>query len=399
LKTIYFVQKNFVKIITIFFLSPFIILFCLLRIRFFDVELLNKRIGHLASDPDLYIKTGILNWRPRYFTILLTPKKYENNINKSLLEYWSKYICIIQHPLLVTLLKPLAGISLLRDHYVVLADGRKVKNRNQAQMAAQAAYETRFGGQPLATLTPAHRERGWKCLESLGVPKDGWFVCLHVRESGFLPQLTYHSYRDADVSTYLPSVQWIVDQGGWVIRMGDPTMKPLPPLNRVIDYPHSHLRCDWMDIFLCAECKFFLGTSSGLFDVAYIFGRPCALANFAPLTESSFSSKDIYIQKLYYSLEHDRIMTNNEIIGNSLHELYYTDDYIKANIKLIDNTEDEILELVKEMTDRLNGSCDYSKYDELLQKQYKLIMMENGIIPSVSRVGTYFLHKHRFILN
>jgi hypothetical protein len=39
----------------------------------------------------------------------------------------------------------------------------------------------------------------------------------------------------------------ITQRGGWVIRLGDEAMLPLPDMNRVIDYPFSGLKLDEMN--------------------------------------------------------------------------------------------------------------------------------------------------------
>ena len=51
--------------------------------------------------------------------------------------------------------------------------------------------------------------------------------------------------------------------GGWVIRIGDSNLSPLPALANFFDYCRSEMRADWMDIFLLANCRFMLGTNSG----------------------------------------------------------------------------------------------------------------------------------------
>ena len=66
----------------------------------------------------------------------------------------------------------------------------------------------------------------------------------------------------ADIGTYLPAIKTVVAHGGWVFRMGNPTMKPLPAMEHVIDYAYSDVRSDWMDVFLCSQCRFMIGTAA-----------------------------------------------------------------------------------------------------------------------------------------
>ncbi|MBI4642862.1 MAG: TIGR04372 family glycosyltransferase [Deltaproteobacteria bacterium] len=382
------ILRKSVRLLAYIVLSPIAIPFFLLKIRFFEIGL-DERIGHLAYEPDLYLKTGILGWRPKYWAVLLAQSN--QMVNKCLIDYWSKHISVIRHPLLVKFLRPFVSIKYLKAHYPVLPNGF---HTNKALRVAQARYEAVCGGTPLLTLSAEHRARGWQCLQSSGVPRDAWFVCLHVREAGYLPELKCHSYRDADVMTYLPAIKFIVSRGGWVIRMGDPTMKPLPPLPQVIDYAHSPVRSDWMDIFCCAQCRFLLGTNSELFLVSYVFGVPGALTNFTPAAETPYSQKDLFIPKLYYSEIEKRMVSFQELFDKKLSYTYRSELFDEAGIILIDNSEEEILDFTKEMLERLNGTVTYTPHDQFFQEQWKTLILTNGAYPSNSRLGKDFLRNY-----
>ena len=79
--------------------------------------------------------------------------------------------------------------------------------------------------------------------------------------------------------------------------MGDPTMKPLPPMERVIDYAHSPAKADWLDVFLCGRCRLFVGLASGLSQVAVSFGVPCVYVNWISNVLPPFSARDVFIPK------------------------------------------------------------------------------------------------------
>ena len=113
--------------------------------------------------------------------------------------------------------------------------------------------------------------------ERLGLPLDAWFVCLHVREGGYKED--WENFRNSDIRNFLGSIKEITKRGGWVVRMGDPTMTKLPALERVVDYAHSHQRCPIMDVYLLKECSFCLSASSGIVDLAYLLGKPLVMTN------------------------------------------------------------------------------------------------------------------------
>jgi len=352
-------------------------------------------IGHLAINIDIYIKMGILGWRPQYHTILLAPS--EQVINPCLLNYWRRYLHIITDPSIIDRLLPLAKTMRCLEYtlyHIKLASGHMV-DLGYAFSTVQKQWQTQ-SKPPLLTLSPSDYERGWNCLQDLGVPKNAWFVCLHVREDGFRGEGTI-SYRSADVHTYSLAIESIVARGGWVIRMGDPSMKLLPSRSQVIDYAHTTVKSDWMDVFLCASSRLYLGTNSGLNCIPTLFGTPCVLTNMWPISARSVQSQqDIFIPKLAWSQVEKRYLTFEEALAprfffNDNSKLLYS-----WGIKVVDNTPEEINDLVLEMLDRLEGKCHYTAEDEVLQQQFNSLPTPYGPSAFNSRIGRSFLHNYHF---
>ncbi|WP_341738406.1 TIGR04372 family glycosyltransferase [Microcoleus sp. CAWBG640] len=349
-------------------------------------------IGHLAINIDIYIKMGILGWRPEYHTILLAPP--EQVINPCLLNYWRRYLHIITDPDLIERLLPLAKTMRCLEYtlfHVKIAQGQIV-DVGYAFSAVQKQWE-REGNPPLLTISPSDYEQGWNCLQDLGVPKNAWFVCLHVREDGFRAEGLI-THRSADINTYLLAVKLIVARGGWVIRMGDPSMKPLPSMSQVIDYAHTKAKSDWMDVFLGTSCRFFLGTNSGLNCIPCLFGTPCALTNMWPISARSVQSQDLFIPKLAWSEVENRYLTFEEALAprfffNLNSKLLYS-----WGIKVVDNTPEEINDLVLEMLDRLEGKFQYTEEDEILQQHFNSLQTPYGPSAFNSRMGRSFLQKY-----
>ena len=117
-----------------------------------------------------------------------------------------------------------------------------------------------------------------RCAQ-LGLPDKAWFVCLHVRDGGYYEDHEHSSNRNANILNYIPAIQEITSRGGWVIRMGDSSMPPLPSMKNVIDYPFSEEKSSFMDMYFIKNCSFYIGMLSGLYDVAVLFQRPIILTN------------------------------------------------------------------------------------------------------------------------
>ena len=377
-------------------LTPLAALLALARVRFIQGGNILTRLGHLAFEPELYVKSGLLGWHPQYHAILLAPVK--RVANPCLLDYWRRYITIVSNPLLVKLLRPLATHPLLRHTITQMSTANGNIRPRSMLWVVQAKYEAEFGDRPLLTLSESDHERGWRCLQELGVPRDAWFVCLHVREGGYLPQLSYHSYRDADANTFLLASRAIAERGGWVIRVGDPTMKPLLPVEQVVDYVHTDVRSDWMDVFCLSQSRFFLGSASGPMSVAAAFGVPIAAANYGPMGCGAYTSNALWIPKLYWSIKDHRHLAFDEVLLSPLRAFGMTEEFDAAVVSLVDNSPEDIRDLAVEMMDRLNGAIHYTAEDENLQERFKTLLEAEPEFATGARVGREFLSRYRDLL-
>lgn len=368
----------------------------LLGFRFLVSRACPARVGELALQMDLFVKTGVLGWRPRFRGIFIARR--DRVANPCLWNHWSRYARMISSDFALESFLFRVSNRFKYNTESLPWKGGDGLHKDRALVAAQAEWE-RQGRGPLLALTEEHRDRGRREIERIGIPTGAWFVCLHAREPGFLGEKDdpYHAYRNADIETYLPGAKIIVDAGGWVIRMGDPTTKPLPRMERVLDYAHSALRSDWMDVFWCAEARFFLGTSSGLFNVAFVFGTPCALANFAPFSDRPWSGKDLFIPKLYRSAAENRFLNFEQALAPPLRHCYDGNQLATLGIRVVDHTPEEINELVLEMLGRLDGTIKYSTEDRELQGRFNALLTfeTRGV---ASRVGRDFLRRYSRLL-
>lgn len=365
--------------------------FCRIRnIKFIPVY--TTAIGHLCVELDCYIKEEILNMRPKYNSILLAPRR--KVANSHLLNYWRPYIKIISSPLLCVLLEPLSRSRL--TNYPVHRFCHSEDSAHAPEI--QRGY---YGRQALLALKESDSRIGWECLRRSGMPEGAWFVCVHCREDGYLGNVD-QNYRNADINNYCLAMEAIVEQGGWVVRMGDPTMKSLQDMNHVIDYAHLDIKSEFMDVFLCASCKFFLGSDSGLYHVANIFGVSAAIANYAPHMSGvlPYGTEDIGIPKLLWSDKEGRYLSFKEVLESPVSKFMFDRYFKKAGLRPVENTPEDIRDLALEMFDRKESRLSYTPEDELLQKRFKSLMNPTHYsFGAMSRVGQSFLRKYEFLLD
>ncbi len=355
-----------------------------------------NQIGHIANMEHL-IKREILQGRDPKKMVLYLPES-QKAANQALLDKMGAYITIVreekQLPCPETTM-----YSVLEEYFLTESIDGLTKHFRHASTEIFRAWEN-AGRAPLLTLTESELENGRARLKELGVPHGAWFVCLHVRESGFKKKAGFNAVEDsmnAEIGNYLPAIRAVTERGGWVIRVGDPQMRPLPPESRTIDYAHSAVKSESMDVFLLGACRFFIGTSSGPAYVPPLFGVPCVLTNWAPTGQRPFNGRDIYIPKLFRAGFPSRLLSFPEMMAPPIG---CTRPYTHAEelgLSLVANTPEEIREVVNEMLDRLDGALAYTETDTALQSAFDAVAETNLCIGN-ARAGRAFLRRYSRLL-
>ncbi len=361
--------------------------------RYFELSVTN--IGEYAI-LDMLEKRRQLGWSTDEEILVLCHR--ERIVNRAYLAYWEKYFRLLIHDggPAEALVPP--GYVALDQKYVLDLPNGEVVRKERYHNVAQAEWEAQ-GRAPLLSLRDEHRARGWAALEACGVPPDAWLVTLHVREGGYRyeSERAKHEARNADILTYLPAIQEITARGGWVIRLGHAEVTPLPELPQVIDYARGPLKADWMDVFLIATCRFFVGTDSGPCHMPASFGVPAVLTNVYPASARPWSGGDLYIPKLLRSQVEERNLSFRELFDPPHYDKAVGSMLAGLKIAVVDNSRDEISEVVVEMMDRLDGGFATSDADDALQRQFDDLDTHDSYGVG-GRVGREFLRRHEALV-
>ena len=210
------------------------------------------------------------------------------------------------------------------------------------------------------------KTKGWK----IGEP----FICLLVRDSGYLKSRypnsdsSYHDYRNSEIQTYRTAMEWLVSQGVWVMRMGKFMNKPFDTgASKIIDYAFDAERSDLLDIWLFANCAAVISCGAGLDVISAIYRKPQLFLNAIPMIEMWTFSDSMWSFK---HLKHEttgKDLTLSEYLSV---EFRHTSSYSRAGIKILDQSETEILEVVNEFWDKFCGKeiqdSNNSKRQEIL---------------------------------
>ncbi len=356
-------------------------------------KLITNRIGHFAFEPEMYLCEKDMKIQKQGTLDLF----YRNGSvsNTFLLKMWRREITIL--PWLIQPLDWASRILPYSSNHIVPLHSHK--------------HEDAFG---LLDKLPAHlkftneeESNGQEQLRLLGVPAGAKFICFHARDAAYLNQIfhtssDYHNFRDSNVQNYLLAAKTMTEKGYFLIRIGAIVMEPLEVSDpMIIDYPYRD-RSEFMDIFLLANCRFFIAANSGPCAIPTIFRVPNAFINVAPFLGAHGISRteDLFIPKKYWNVSDQRHMSLNEIFKSGSANFLRGEQYSDIGIALIENTPEEICDLVEEMELRLNGLFKANEEDDGLHQRYEKILAKNGCeIRKLPRIGTAFLRQNRYLLD
>ncbi|MBC8460151.1 MAG: TIGR04372 family glycosyltransferase [Deltaproteobacteria bacterium] len=353
------------------------------------------------------LKANLYGLRSDRKPFLLLPQNAQLR-NQAFFEYFEPHIHVVRDGEAINALKMLEfyltlplGICLPMNDGCPFLDiaANRIEMEREKQGLKSALFQ----------LSDRHQEMGLDALKKLGLPRNAWYVTLHVREPGYRGETrenTKESWRNANPLDYLKAVEAITKKGGWVFRMGDPSMTPMPLMPQVIDYALHEIRCDWMDVFLGATCRFLIGTGSGYYHIPALFGVPCMLTNFPGFVPYyGMRSQDLYLPRWLKKIKSEKLVTFEEFMSPPVSMFWLMKRYKDAGLQWVENSP-EVLELATiEMIDRtVNGTFSQQEEDDDLQKHFKVIAEACGLkyggkpVKAFASISGDFLERHADLL-
>jgi hypothetical protein len=208
-------------------------------------KLHHARIGHLGLETDLFLRHRQLGRYPdgAFYYFLCDSRGLAN---RQLLTMFQRVMRIYESRVLVALYD---GILPLLKHTpfhqpLVLKDTEYYEFNNTKASIYFTLEET---------------QKGRELLKRMNIDYDNdKYVCVFARDSAFLEQtMPYnewgiqHDIRNSDIDHCIEAVQYLIEQGFTVIRVGAIVNKPIGWSHlRLIDYSISEHQCDFLDTFL-----------------------------------------------------------------------------------------------------------------------------------------------------
>jgi len=353
----------------------------------------NTRIGHHAANLDMYFlekNEKIFKPKMKYLDIFYKPGLV--SANKQIEKMWDKKIFTL--PWFV-----IYPLEILRK--------KGFFNEDHAfETTARDEHSLLNYSKPILKFNSGELERGEKFLKSYGLNLESKFVCLHARDNIYLDdkKYNYHRFRNSKIETFKLACNFLASKNIFVFRMGKKVEKKISfESERIIDYASTHNRSDFLDVFLGARCSFWLATGSGIDSLAQIFRRPIAYVNQTPIGYISTTQKNaLVIFKKYFDRKNKKKISISDLKKKKLAFVMHGDDFSKKDIDILDNTEEEILELTKEMVERINIKFweSFPETKKLQENFWKIFPYDKKLHGNkTSHIGKNFLEKNKFFIS
>lgn len=236
-----------------------------------------QTLGHLVFELS-YLRSMYAH-RYETLVVICRPRGSTPGINPEMFEIATRGFTVVE-------IEDRQILNLAYSELGVFVHGRATFLLHSWRFLARAFHRfVEAGGRRVpARLSGRQHEVGRALFRRLGVPEDVPIVALHVRRT------SEPSFRNGDIARYTATIRRLLSEGYAVVRIGDPSMPPLPddlgPL--AVDLAH---RCPSADEggaiavpYALGTCAFMVAAVSGPSDVARAFLRPLVSVN-VPLYE------------------------------------------------------------------------------------------------------------------
>jgi putative glycosyltransferase (TIGR04372 family) len=352
-------------------------------------RLSSARIGHLTLNTDLFLRRRQLGIYPDgpFYCFLSDPRELAN---RQLLTMFKRVIPVCESRILILMFVGIRPILKRTPFYQDLSYN------------ADEDYEFKNANSTLS-FTPDEIEKGRKFLNRMNVDLDkDEFVCIFARDDAYLNHAipynnwNYHNIRNSDIDNLIKTAKYLIEKGYIVIRMGSIVKNPINfSHEKMIDYPYSGDRSDFLDIFLHAHCKFLISAgASGINSVADIFDRPILFVDVMEFGKiMPLSKHGLFTPKKYkYSNTNNYLhFEDAKKFGDYWHHM------TRLGLEYENNRPEDILEATQEMLMRLEGRFKYSPEDERLIQAFNKLWAESGTFGSCIKtpIGMAWLKKNQ----
>ncbi|MBI4887437.1 MAG: TIGR04372 family glycosyltransferase [Acidobacteria bacterium] len=192
----------------------------------------------------------------------------------------------------------------------------------------------------------------------VGIARDRPVVTVHAREPGWKrgrevqdkpPSARQYmrddSTRNADIETFVPAIDYLVERGFTVVRLGDPSMRAVVRPG-VIDLALNPRRTPALDVYCLLQSRFLLAGESGPSVVTLLTNTPTLTINATdPVSSYPIRADWLFVPKAVI----ERATGRQLMLRQMATEQYLAAVRNTTQYEYVSNTPEEILEATVEM--------------------------------------------------
>ena len=158
--------------------------------------------------------------------------------------------------------------------------------------------------------------------------------------------------RNARIESYLQAVDYLVQRGYTVIRLGDPSMTPVHHPG-VVDLATSPARTNLLEVYCLLRSDLIVAGESAYVNLICLTNTPILLVNVTePISAYPVRAPGLFLPKTSWTSAPGRRLTNLDLLSLDYHHrLRDTRRYL-----YVDNSPEEIREAIREMIEWLDGT-------------------------------------------
>jgi len=199
-----------------------------------------------------------------------------------------------------------------------------------------------------------------------------------VRDSGYLnysfpkKNFSYHTYRNANINNYKKAVLHLIKKKYFVVRVGRNNINTLNISNKnYFDYSSSKLVSDELDFYLAKISSLIICNNVGWESIPTFFNKKIIMADGVLMAYQSLANNYNISFKKMIDNRTNRTIFLKEAIEKKYISIDKSNEFKKNNIKLVNNSPNEILDLVKEAIDKNYRSKIKTKKILKIEKKLK----------------------------
>jgi putative glycosyltransferase (TIGR04372 family) len=202
-------------------------------------------------------------------------------------------------------------------------------------------------------------------LDQLGIPTDGKFVCLAIRDGSYyaatgMSESAGYQLINFDAKVFVEACEYLVAEGFTVVRVGTPTLNPMPAMKGVIDYANLPLRSEVNDLVLMRECSFVVSTQTGPDALALALRKPVLNIDTIRLSQFFFGTELATWNPVGFIESHTkRLMSLRQLLDSPFKWLENPDEFLNSGFVFERSCNSDIAEMVSSyVEEQRSGASD-----------------------------------------